>query len=110
MKVEWMALLERKCGPVRPCFLTTEQQNKLKQFILTSSSSDHGLRCATSWITPIVREYVRKTYDVEMSCTGILRMYWRLRLSYTRPTYVLVKADSEKQQTFKQEMNLIKNS
>jgi transposase len=82
------ALLERKCGPGRPCFLTAEQQNELKQVILTSSPSDHGLGCAASWITPIIREYVRNTYHVEMSYTGILRMLWRLCLSYTGPTYV----------------------
>jgi transposase len=104
------ALLERKYGPGRPCFLTTEQQNELKHVILTSSPSDHGLGCATSWTTPIIREYVRNTYDVKMSCTGILRMLWRLRLSYTRPTYVLAKADSEKQQAFEHEINLIKKT
>jgi hypothetical protein len=43
-----------------------------------------------------------------MSCTGILRMLWRLRLSYTRPTYMLAKADSEKQQVFDHEIDLIK--
>ncbi|MGG3681980.1 MULTISPECIES: hypothetical protein [Aeribacillus] len=32
-----------------------------------------------------------------MSCTGILRMLWRLRLSYTRSTYVLAKADPDQQ-------------
>ena len=107
------ALLERKCGPGRPCFLTTEQQNELKQVILTSSLSDHGLGCAVSWTTPIIREYVRNTYhvkNVEMSCTGILRMLWRLRLSYTRPTYVLAKADPEKQQVFEREIALIKKN
>ncbi|RAK14859.1 DDE superfamily endonuclease [Anoxybacillus vitaminiphilus] len=102
------ALVERKCGPERPCFLTAEQQNELKQVILTSSPSDHRLGCVSSWTTPIIREYVRNTYDVEMSCTGILRMLWRLRSSYTRPTYVLAKADPEKQQAFEREIDLIK--
>jgi transposase len=55
------ALLERKCGPGRPCFLTAEQQNGLKHIILTSSPSDHGLGCASSWTIPIIREYVRNT-------------------------------------------------
>jgi transposase len=48
--------------------------------------------------------------DVEMSCTGILRMLWRLCLSYTGPTYVLAKADPEKQQAFEQEIHLIKKT
>ncbi|OAT71412.1 helix-turn-helix domain-containing protein [Parageobacillus thermoglucosidasius] len=103
------ALLERKYGPGRPCFLTTEQQNEWKHVILTGSPSDYGLGgCATSWITPIIREYVRNTYDVGMSCPGILRMLWRLCLSYTCPICVLAKADSEKQQAFEHEIDLIK--
>ncbi|WP_081260312.1 winged helix-turn-helix domain-containing protein [Parageobacillus thermoglucosidasius] len=43
-----------------------------------------------------------------MNCTGILRMLWQLRLSYTRPTYVLAKADPEKQQAFEQEIRIKK--
>jgi hypothetical protein len=58
----------------------------------------------------IIREYVRNTYDVEMSCTGILRMLWRLRLIYPRPTYVLVKADPKKQQAFERKIDLIKKT
>lgn len=57
--------------------------------ILTSSSSDHGLGCISSWTTPIIQEYVRNTYDDELH--KYLRMLWRLCLRYTRPTYVLVK-------------------
>ncbi|MED0654833.1 DNA-binding protein [Anoxybacillus geothermalis] len=57
-KSDMDALLERKSGPGRPCFLTAEQQNELKQVIVTSSPSNHGLGCASSWITPIIREYV----------------------------------------------------
>ncbi len=42
------ALLERKCGLGRTCFLTAEQQNELKHVILTSSPSDYGLGCTSS--------------------------------------------------------------
>lgn len=37
-------------------------------------------------------------------------MLWRLCLSYTRPTYVLTKADPEKQQAFEREIDLIKKT
>jgi transposase len=104
------ALLERKYGPGRECFLTEDQQNELKQVMLTSSPSDHGLGCAVSWTTPVIREYLKNTYDIKMSLTGILRMLWRLGLSYTRPTYVLAKADPEKQRVFRQEIDLIKKT
>ena len=45
-----------------------------------------------------------------MSLTGILRMLWRLRLSYTRPTYVLKKADPKKQKVFQRQMDTIKKT
>lgn len=104
------ALLDRKFGAGRPTRLTDEQQEELKQTILTTSPSDHDLGCAVSWTTPIIRIYLKKTYDVEMSQTGILRMLWRLRLSYTRPTYVLKKADPRKQKAFQCQMELIKKT
>ncbi|WP_078411358.1 helix-turn-helix domain-containing protein [Priestia abyssalis] len=104
------ALLDRKYGPGRACFLTEDQQDELKKMMLTSSPSDHGLGCGVSWTTPIIREYLKNTYHIQMSLTGILRMLWRLGLSYTRPTYVLAKADPEKQRVFRQEMNLIKKT
>ena len=104
------ALLQRKCGSGRPTFLTDKQQEELKQTILTTSPSDHGLGCAVSWTTPIIRTYLKQTYDVEMSLTGILQMLWRLRLSYTRPTYVLKKADPKKQKVFQRQMDMIKKT
>jgi transposase len=104
------ALLDRKYGTGRKCFLTEDQQMELKTVMLTSSPSDHGLGCAVSWTTPVIREYLKNTYDIRMSLTGILRMLWRLGLSYTRPTYVLAKADPEKQRVFRQEIHLIKKT
>ena len=104
------ALLHRKYGSGRPTFLTDQQQKELKQVILTTSPSDHGLGCAVSWTTPIIRSYLKQTYKVKMSLTGILRMLWRLRLSYTRPTYILKKADPKKQKAFQNQMNLIKKT
>jgi transposase len=67
-------LLERKFGKGRPCFLTEEQQRELKETILNSSPSDHGLGTAVSWTTPIISAYIQSTYDVQMTRTGVLRM------------------------------------
>ncbi|MCM3737809.1 winged helix-turn-helix domain-containing protein [Bacillus cytotoxicus] len=103
-------LLERKMAPGRACFLMDDQQQALKEIILTSTPTDQGLGSAVSWTTPVIQEYLRRTYDVEMSTTGILRMLWRLKLSYTRPTYTLKKADSKKQRTFRHQITLIKKN
>lgn len=103
-------LLERKFGKGRPYFLTEEQQMELKEIILTSAPSDHGLGTAVSWTTPIISEYIHRTYDVRMTRTGVLRMLWRLSLRYTRPTYVLKKADPEKQRLFSHQLEWIKKT
>lgn len=58
----------------------------------------------------MIRQYLKQTYQIEMSLTGILRMLWRLQLSYTRPTYVLKKADPKKQKVFQLQMATIKKT
>lgn len=93
-------LLERKFGEGRPCSLTEAQRTELKETILHSSPVDHGLGTAVSWTTPIICEHMNRAYGVQMTRTGVLRMLWRLSLSYTRPTYVLKKANLKKQQSF----------
>lgn len=101
-------LLERKFGKGRSCLLTEEQQRELKETILNSSPSDHGLGTAVSWTTPIISAYIQSTYDVQMTLIGVLRKLWRLSLSYTRPTYVLKKADIHKQRLFSHQLDWIK--
>ncbi|MBA1335967.1 MAG: hypothetical protein HPY66_1786 [Firmicutes bacterium] len=49
-------------------------------------------------------------FGVEYSYTGMVDVIHRLKLSYTRPTYTLAKADPQKQEEFKQEFELLKKS
>jgi len=37
-------------------------------------------------------------------------MFHRLKLSYTRPTYVLAKADPEKQKQFREDFETVKKT
>ncbi len=101
-------LLERKVGGGRPCFLTDDQQSELRDTILTRSPADHDLGTAVSWTTPVIAEYIQRIYGVKMTTTGVLRMLWRLKLSYTRPTYTLKKADPKKQRMFRYQLDVIK--
>ncbi len=103
-------LLDRKFGEGRPCSLTEAQQNELTETILHSSPANHGLGTAVSWTTPMIREYIKRAYDVHMTRTGVLRMLWRLSFSYTRPTYVLKKANLKKQQAFSRQLEWIKKT
>ena len=48
------------------------------------------------------------TYGVSMSRGGIRKLLHRLRLSWTRPTYKLVKGDAKRQAAFQKELEFIK--
>ncbi|WP_083566419.1 winged helix-turn-helix domain-containing protein [Domibacillus mangrovi] len=101
-------LLKRKCSNGRPCSLTKKQREELKETVLHRSPEDCELGTAVSWSVPLIREHITRTYGVQLSRTGVLRMLWRLSLSYTRPTYVLKKADPKKQEAFSHQLNWIK--
>jgi transposase len=45
-----------------------------------------------------------------MSHRGIAYVLHRLNLSYTHPTYILAKADKEKQEKFKKDFQVLKNT
>ncbi|RXS90447.1 winged helix-turn-helix domain-containing protein [Geobacillus sp. PK12] len=101
-------LLDRKSPPGREPFLTPEQQQELKQTILTRTPAELGWDIAASWNTRILQSYIREHYGVTMSREGIRKLLHRMRLSWTRPTYTLAKGDAEQQQAFKKQMELIK--
>ncbi|MDG4657585.1 IS630 family transposase [Ectobacillus antri] len=103
-------LLDRKFSKGRPCSLTKEQLTELKKTVLHQSPEDCGLGTAVSWSVPLIREHIQRVYNVELTRTGVLRMLWRLSLSYTRPTYVLKKADPKKQKAFRRQLDWIKKT
>ena len=103
-------LLDRKYPPGREPFLTLEQQQELKQTILTHTPAELGWDIASSWNTRILQSYIREHYEVDMSREGIRKLLHRMRLSWTRPTYTLAKGDSEQQQVFEKQMDLIKKT
>lgn len=103
-------LLDRKYPPGREPFLTLEQQQELKQTILTHTPAELGWDIASSWNTRILQSYIREHYEVDMSREGIRKLLHRMRLSWTRPTYTLAKGDAEQQQAFEKQMDLIKKN
>lgn len=56
----------------------------------------------------MIRQWVIKEFNISMSHRGIAYVLHRLNLSYTRPTYVLAKADKEKQEKFKNDFEVLK--
>ncbi len=53
-------------------------------------------------------KYVKNRFGVGFSERGMRDVFYRLKLSYTRPTYTLAKADPVKQEEFKERLEGIK--
>ena len=49
-----------------------------------------------------------KQINITMSHRGMAEVLYRLNLSYTRPTYVLAKADKQKQEQLKNDFEELK--
>jgi putative transposase len=94
----------------RPKKLSDEQEEKLKDLILTKLPVDVGFSAEFNWTSEIVKQYIEKEYGVKFCLSGVNAVLKRLNLSYTRPTYVLAKADKEKQDEFKKEFEGIKKT
>lgn len=103
-------LLDRRLPPGRVPFLTEEQQQEIRQLVLTTTPVDAGWGIASSWNTRILQSYIQQTYGVSMSREGIRKLLHRLRLSWTRPTYKLVKGDAKRQAAFQRELEFIKKT
>ena len=71
---------------------------------------DVGFDGIKNWTAKLACLWVLKEFGVQYKDNGMLDMFHRLKLSYTRPTYVLAKADPQKQQQFKEDFEAIKKS
>ena len=54
-----------------------------------------------------LKQWVKDNLNVEYSHRGMAEVLYRLKLSFTRPTYTLAKADPQMQEAFKQEFELL---
>ncbi len=87
----------------RPKRLTDEQEKTLFETIKNKTPDEVGFSGIMNWTAKIAREWIRREFGVEYHINGVLEMFYRLNLSYTRPTYVLANADPQKQEQFRQD-------
>lgn len=90
--------------------LTDEQEQELYDVISKHTPEEVGIGVFANWTAPLVCEYVKRKYQVTFSKRGMLNLLHRIKLSYTRPTYSLAKADPEKQAKFRRELESIKKT
>lgn len=95
-------------SPGAPRMLTDEQEAKLVEVITTKTSDEVGYPNKKNWNVNIIKHWVLDNFGVKYSYTGMVDLIHRLKLSYTRPTYTLAKADLKKREEFKQEFELLK--
>jgi len=96
--------------PGRAKKLTDAQEQQLYETISTKLPKDVGFEPFVNWTAPLACQWALKEYGVKFSERGMRDVFYRLKLSYTRPTYTLKKADPEKQEAFKKDFEDIKKT
>lgn len=95
-----------KCGKRRK--LSFEQEELLLKVITENRPEEVGFQNKCNWTISIVRDYIKEKFDIDMAISSVHVVMCRLGLSHTRPTYVLAKADKEKQEKFKDDFEELK--
>ena len=97
-------------SPGRKTKLNTEQEQQLYKCIETQLPKDVGFDPFVNWTAPMVCQWVLKEFGVTFSERGMRDVLYRLKLSYTCPTYTLKKADPEKQKEFLADFEILKKN
>jgi transposase len=92
----------------RPKQLTADQEQQLYQTIVEKTPADVGFPAHMNWTSGLIRDWIRKQFQVDYSERGTRALLYRMNFSYTRPTYTLAKANPAKQEAFKQEFGELK--
>ena len=95
-----LSALQMNHSPGAPVRLTKEQQEKLKQTIVSSVPHDVGFTARHNWTLEIIAAFIKREFGYTYSLRGVSKMMHRQGLSYTKPTYTLAAADEEKQREF----------
>ena len=90
--------------------LRAEQESELYSVISEKLPKDVGLEPFCNWTAPLACQYVKEHFGVDFSERGMRDVFYRLHLSYTRPTYTLAKADPANQEEFKERLDRLKKT
>lgn len=96
--------------PGRQPFLSAEQEQRVYQTIVNQTPADVGFPAKMNWTSPIILKWIERDFGVLYSDRGTRELLYRLRLSFTVPTYTLAKADPAKQEAFVQEFKKCKKN
>ena len=99
-------LLKNQCTR----FLTDEQEKELFHIISTCTPEEAGVGVFANWTALLACRLVEERFRVKFSERGMRDLFYRIGLSYTRPTYTLNKADPEKQDAFHRQFEDLKKT
>jgi transposase len=105
---EGLSGIPDKAREGRPSKLTNEQKEQIKEMVLTKAPVEVGFPAEFNWTAGLIVKFVKREYGLNYSIRGITGIFERLGLSYTRPTYVLAKADKQKQEQFVKDFTKVK--
>lgn len=88
--------------------LTDEQETELLCVISTQTPEEAGLGVFANWTAALACAFVKQKFGISYSSRGMLNLFDRLGLSYTRPTYTLDKTDPKKQEQFRKTFETLK--
>jgi transposase len=88
-------LLKYKAGSGRPCILSDEEKADCKERLLATPEAS-GIGVGVNWDSRLLQTYIAKEYGKKVSRSNLQKIMKALGFSYTRPTYVLAKADLSK--------------
>jgi len=105
-----LAGLAMSYSPGAPRRLTPEQEEAIRKLILHKTPADAGLKASMNWTAPLLKEWIKREFDIPYKDRAVLNILERLGFSHTRPTYTLAKADPNKQQAFRETFDTYKKT
>ncbi len=103
-------LLKRKTPPGKQPYLSETEQKELTAILRNQTPCELELGQETYWNTKLIQELISDRFDVGMTREAIRQLLHRLGFRYTRPTYVLMKANAQAQQNCERELDMIKKT
>ena len=101
-------IMKKSSGAPRK--LNSEQEKNLINIITNNTPDEVGFKSRKNWTIQLAQAWVLNTFKINIKHSSMAVILHRLNLSYTRPTYVLAKADKNKQEQFKKDFKSLKKT
>lgn len=93
-----------------PRKLNKEQEEIILNLVTNNTPDEVGFENRKNWTIELVRQWIITNFNITIQHSSMAVILHRMNLSYTRPTYVLAKADKEKQEIFKSDFETLKKT